>query len=635
MAGRLASLHSRRLLYSCHMVFRLRNLLGAHSAPAAALTKALDLVQQGRLDQSLSALRALLTAEPGLAEAWYKQGNVLKDLHRPHEALVSYQRAVDLEPHHAAAHCNAGVVLLGLGRPDEAISRFHQAIETNPEDPIALYNRGVAEQTLGFSAAALASYSKALELDPVYAEAYFSRARLHEASSCWQHALSDYERAIALRPGLPQAQLHRGNMLARLKRWEEALSSFDRSVSDDPSNSLAHLHRGNVLRELRQWDAAVASYDRAIAVEPNHADAHFNRAVVFELCKHFKEALQGFERALTIRPDFVAAHYNRALVLLQTGEFRAGFEGYEWRWRNRGTGFDPAAYHGALPLWTGRESLEAKRILVFSEQGLGDTLQFCRYLKVLAGRGATVIFEVQQPLTGLLATIEGASAVIARGEPIPPCDFKCALMSLPLALKTTLDTIPSTQKYLQADANTAFAWRARLGLQTRPRIGLAWSGNLQYPNDERRSIPLAALIDGLPREFEYFCLQKDIRPEDRATLDATPFITELSADFAGTAALCECMDLVISSCTSIAHLAGALGRPLWILLAYNADWRWLEDRDNSPWYPTAKLYRQAESGDWEGVATRIAADLRLTFPTSANPPMVTAAEGLRGPKFNE
>jgi tetratricopeptide (TPR) repeat protein len=544
----------------------------------------------------------------------------LKGLNRPEEALTSYQRAAELEPRHAAAHCNEGVVLLILGRPEDALLRFRQAIETNPGDPIAHYNRGVAEQTLGLSDAALASYGKALELEPDYPEAHFSRARLHEESSRWHEALSDYDRALALRPGLAQAHFHRGNALARLKHWDAALESFQRAVSDDPASALAHLHLGNVMRELRQWDAAVASYDRVIALEPDHAEAHFNRAVVFELRKDFTEALRGFGRAIAVRPDFVAAHYNRALLLLQTGQFAAGFEHYEWRWKNRGTGFDPVAYHGDVPLWTGHDSLEGKRMLVFSEQGLGDTLQFCRYLKLLAARGANVVFEVQPPLADLLAGIEGASAVIARGEPIPACETKCALMSLPLALKTTLETIPSARQYLHADAEAVAVWQVRLGSRTRRKIGLAWSGSLQYPNEERRRIPLAALTARLPREFDYFCLQKDIRAEDRATLDANPFITVPAANMVDTAALCACMDLVISCCTSIAHLAGALGRPVWILLDYNADWRWLEDRDDSPWYPTAKLYRQADSGDWGGVADRVAVDLRRKFATSEDPP---------------
>jgi tetratricopeptide (TPR) repeat protein len=615
------------------MAFSLRTLFGARSrpdAPLPAFSKAHALIQQGRLEPALVTLQEFLATEPRHAEAWYRQGNVLKDLKRPHEALDSYSRAIELAPRYGAAHCNRGVVLLALGNPDDALHEFRRAIDIDPRDAIAHYNRGLAEQWLGQPDAALASYTTALTLNPHYAEAFFSRATLHEESARWSAALSDFEQALALRPGLAPAHFHRGNLLARLKRWDDALASFELAVAGDPGNARAHLHRGNVLRELRQWEAAVAGYDRVIALEPDHADAHFNRAVVLELCKRFPEALQAFERAISLRPDFAAAQYNRALLQLQTGNFGAGFANYEWRWKNRSAGFDPATYQGDAPLWSGQESLEGRRILVFSEQGLGDTLQFCRYLRLVAGLGAHVIFEVQAPLAGLLATIEGAATVIPRGDPIPACDIKCALLSLPLALETRVDTIPAGHKYIHADPGAVAAWQARLGPRTRPRIGLAWSGNPQYPNDDRRSIPLATLIERLPREFEYFCLQKDIRPEDRATLDACRFIADPAADWVYTAALCECMDVVISACTSIAHLAGALYRPVWVLLAYNADWRWLEDRDDSPWYPTARLYRQSAPGGWGGVAARVAADLRRTFAQPAGPSVAATAGHVSG-----
>ena len=601
------------------MAFRLRNIFAARPAPttpegnSAKLHHAQTLIQDGRLDQAALTLRELLAAEPRLAEAWYKQGNVFKDLHQPHEALASYQRAIELKPRYTAAHCNRGVVLLTLGRTDEALRGFRRAIEIDPGDAIAQYNCAVAQQTLKQSDAALAGYSKAIELKPDYAEARFGRGRLHEEAAHWPDALSDYDHALVLSPGLAPAHFHRGNVLVRLKRWDDALASFDLAISYDPGHVVAHLHRGNVLRELRRWDAALDSYNRAIALKPDAVDAYFNRGVLFEQRKQFAQALASFELAIAIRPDFAPAQYNRALVLLQTGDFEGGFAHYEWRWKNRETSFDPANYRGPAPLWSGRESLENKSILVFSEQGLGDTLQFCRYIKFLARLGARVIFEVQPPLVDLLAHIEGASAVMPRGGDAPSCDYKCPLLSLPLAFKTTVDTIPCERKYLHADAATIAKWHARLGPRTRPRIGLVWSGNGQYPNDHLRSMSLAPLVEYLPREFEYLCLQKDIRSPDRAILAANPFIADYSPDFMDTAALCECMDLVISVCTSVAHLAGALGRPLWVLLAYNADWRWLEDPLDSPWYPSARLYRQALIGDWGGVAARVAEDLRREF----------------------
>lgn len=569
------------------MAFRVRDLFRTRrQAPprgAVGLQEANSLIRDGRLDQAAAVLRELLAADPDNSEAWYKQGNVFKGLDRPADALASYQRAIDLTPNYTAAHCNRSVVLLALGRAQEALRGLERAIEIDPHDAIAHYNLGVTAQALGRMDAALAAYDNAIGLNPHYAEAHFSR----------------------------------GNALARLERWEEALASYDRALLLEPHNVAAHLHRGNVLRALQRWDEALESYDRAIALTPDQADGHFNRGVLLEQLKRFPAALASFDRAVAINPQFAPAQYNRALLLLASGDFVGGLMNYEWRWKNRDTSFDPATHHGSAPLWSGRELLENKSILVFSEQGLGDTLQFCRYIKLLAERGATVIFEVQPPLAGLLAHVAGASAVIARGDVVPRCDYKCALLSLPLAFDTRVETIPAQPKYLRVEAARTARWQHRLGPRTRPRIGLVWSGNAQMPNDHQRSMPLSTLVAHLPRRYDYFCLQKDIRAQDRATLDANPFIVDHAPDFMDTAALCECMDIVVSVCTSVAHLAGALGRPLWILLAYNADWRWLEERADSPWYPSARLYRQKTIGDWAGVAARVGEDLRRTFALPA------------------
>jgi tetratricopeptide (TPR) repeat protein len=598
------------------VAFRLRNFFTSrdrHSELAAKLREANSLIESGRSDMAASILGDLLAIDPVHAEAWYKQGNVFKALNRLSEALTSYQRAIELRPQYAAAHCNRGAVMLALGRAQEALCEFQKAVAIDPNDAIVQYNLATAQHSLNQFAAAHEGYGKAIELKPGYTEAYFARGRLHEQSARWQEALIDYDRVLAGQPMFSQANFHHANVLVQFKRWEEALASYDRAVACDSQHVVAHLHRGNVLRQLQRWDEALSSYNRAIAIEPDRVDGYFNRGVLFEQLKRFPEAIASFERAIAINPEFAPAQYNRALVLLATGDFVRGFENYEWRWKNRGTPLDPAKFHGAAPLWFGQESLERKTILVFSEQGLGDTLQFCRYVRLIAGLGAKVILEVQQPLAGLLADIEGASAVIPRGGVAQDYDYKCALLSLPLAFKTTLQTIPSRPKYLDCDAARVARWKARLGPRTRPRIGLAWSGNAQYPNDEQRSMPLATLIAHLPREFEYFCLQTDIRANDRETLDANPFIADYSSDFMDTAALCECLDLVISVCTSMAHLAGALGRPVWVMLAYNADWRWLEDRDDSPWYPSATLYRQVTIGDWSGVAARIGEELRRKY----------------------
>jgi len=263
------------------------------------------------------------------------------------------------------------------------------------------------------------------------------------------------------------------------------------------------------------------------------------------------------------------------------------------------------------PLWLGEQDLAGKTLLVYYEQGLGDTLQFCRFIKLVADRGASVIFEVQPVLAGLMEKLEGVSQVVPEGASLPRFDYHCPLLSLPLALKITLDTLPAPRRYLESDASRVSEWQSRLGPRGRRRVGLAWSGNPRNGRDFIRSVRLADWIEHLPREFDYICLQREINPADRQVLEANPWIRtfELEADCSGTAALCECVDITISVCTSIAHLSAGLGKTTWVMLAVGADFRWLHARTDSPWYPTVKLYRQTAIGDWPGVFRRVGADL--------------------------
>ncbi len=361
---------------------------------------------------------------------------------------------------------------------------------------------------------------------------------------------------------------------------------------------------------------ALSSYDQAIALDPSDAPTHYNRALLMQDYFRWDEVLDSYDRAISIDPGFADAQYNRSLALLFCGDFGRGLRSYEWRWKNAqrlGMG-EPRNF--TQPLWLGEERIAGKRLLLHSEGGLGDTLQFCRYIPLAAALGAIVYLEVQAPLLGLLANLEGVAQLIAKGAALPPFDHHCPLMSLPLAFKTTVDTVPAAPSYLHGDEAKVARWRTLLRERSGPRIGLAWSGNPDNTVDRRRSILLADWVQHLPLEFRYFCLQKDVRDSDKAILDSHPLITSFDgrlADFGDTAALCECMDLVISVDTSLAHLSGALGRRTWILLPFIPDWRWLRDRDDSPWYPTAKLYRQKAAGNWSEVLDRIAMDLRREF----------------------
>jgi hypothetical protein len=316
-------------------------------------------------------------------------------------------------------------------------------------------------------------------------------------------------------------------------------------------------------------------------------------------------AIRDYEKAIELKPGCPQANLSLAACRLASGDFERGWPAYEWRWTHR----DAGRPDRTRPLWLGTEPLAGKTILLYSEQGLGDTLQFCRYATLVAERGARVLLAVQPLLVALLKGLDGVSEIFAKGSPLPDYDFQCPLLSLPLAFQTRIDTIPAPRAYLHADKGSVRDWRAKLGPKLRPRVGLAWSGSPKNENDPGRSIPLRLFAPLMQLPVDFHGLQKEIRPEDRVAAEGFGGLTLHEEDFVATAALVQEMDLVISVCSSIAHLAGALGKPVWVMLPQVPDWRWMFDREDSPWYPTAKLYRQERRGDWDGVIARVGKDL--------------------------
>jgi tetratricopeptide (TPR) repeat protein len=476
-------------------------------------------------------------------------------------------------------------------------------------------NRGVLLKERGQNAAALASFDQAIGINPTLAPAFSNRGVVLSDLRQFEAALASYDRAIAIDPTLASAHSNRAAVLMALHRWEPALASCDRAIALKPDYADAHSNRGNALKGLARWPEALRSYDRALELRPNFAEAHANRGSVLADLGRWQEALSSYGHAVALRPDFAEARFNRAVVSLLLGDFR-GWVDYEWRWLNENGKTFKERRQFSRPLWLGNGSIAGKRILLHAEQGLGDTLQFCRYVKLVADLGAQVIFEVQPPLEELLGALEGVAQLVAKGALLPDFDCHCPLLSLPLAFNTQLGSIPSARGYLDGDAALVAGWQSRLGQKTGPRIGLVWSGNPRNSNDRYRSIALAELIQGLPGEFQYYCLQKDIREADQRTLDSSPGILNFANDLnlRSTAALCALLDAVICVDTSVAHLSGALGRRTLIMLPHNADWRWLLDRDDSPWYSSATLYRQERLGDWGIVLQRLTADLRRDFP---------------------
>jgi len=431
----------------------------------------------------------------------------------------------------------------------------------------------------------------------------------------FQRAIALYDQAIATDPSRAEAYYKRGNALKDLGRFDDAIASYTQAVQHKPDYAYAYCNRGFVEQHLGRLEAALKSYDAAIATDDGDALVHYNRALLMQDLSRWEEALDSYDRALAINPEYADAHYNRAVTQLFLGDFERGWRGYEWRWKNAQRLRIGEQRNFKQPLWLGEQSLAGKRLLLHSEQGLGDTIQFCRYASLCAAQGATVILEVPHSLLGLAQTLEGVSELIAKGASLPPFDYHCPLMSLPLAFKTTLDTVPAPAKYLHSDPARLAHWRAVLGERKHPRIGLAWSGNPNNPFNPRRRIPLREWVPHLPPQFQYFQLQTELSDADEEALDSTESIFSLDLqDFTDTAAVCECLDLVLTVDTSLAHLSGALGHRTWVLMPNPPDWRWLRNRDDSPWYPGMKLYIQHTAGDWNDVFGRVAADLRREFP---------------------
>jgi hypothetical protein len=396
-----------------------------------------------------------------------------------------------------------------------------------------------------------------------------------------------------------------------LKRSEEAVSIFDQALAQSPDLAELHGNKANALKALDRFDEALACYDWAIGLKPNYPEAHNNRGTCLEDMMRMGEALFSYRNALALKPHYAEAHWNFALNRLRLGDLKTGWLESEWRWKCPTLQLRQRDF--VQPLWLGADPIENKVLLLHSDQGLGDSIQFLRYVPLVATRGARVVLEVDQALHQLCAELPGVSQLIAKGETLPAFDFHCPLSSLPLAFDTTLGTIPQAVPYLSA-GDKAAAWKDRLGSTKTPRVGLVWAGNPNHNNDRNRSIPLEALLPLLDVKAQFFSLQKEARPSDAAVLRERKEILDLGPElgsFAETAAIIQNLDLLISVDTSVAHLAGALGRPVWVLLPYVPDWRWQLIRTDSPWYPTARLFRQSETRDWPSVVDRAVAALRV------------------------
>lgn len=586
-------------------------VLAAHPGHAGCLAMlgALHL-QCGRPADSVACLEAAVVADPEQVGSWNNLGNALRATKRPAEAITRYDRAIALNPAYAEAHFNRAVTLRDLNRLEEALAAYRRAVDLRPRDARFQLGHGLILRDLKRYPEALATLKRSIALDPQQAAAHNALGNLQRDLGDPDAALASYAHALSLRPDYVEALTNRGAVLSALGRHPEALDALDRAIALRPGFADAHYNRAVVLCDLERPEEAIGAYEAAIRHRPSFAAAYYNLAIVLRDLNRLPAALAANRGALAQRPDYPEANWNQAMLLLQQGDFAAGWPLYEWRWKNGACA--PFLRRFDQPLWLGREDPRGKTLLLHAEQGLGDSIQFCRYASLLAARGAHVILQVQAALVALAQTLGGGVTVLAEGETPPPFDMHCPLMSLPLALGTRLDDIPAAPTYLCVPPAARELWQRRLGAAHRLRVGLVWSGRPQHGNDRNRSLALATLRPLLALAADFHCLQKEIRPADRAVLAETPQIREWCSDlrdFSDTAALSAAMDLVISVDTAGAHLAAALGRQTWILLPQVADFRWLVDREDSPWYPTARLFRQQHGGDWAGVVERVAGEL--------------------------
>ena len=483
-------------------------------------------------------------------------------------------------------------------------------LEYSPDSFDAVHLLGRSKFRHGQMVEALRYFSAAVRLDPESAEATSNLGQVFHATGQFEDAISSYRRALQIAPGHPEIIFNLGNSLRELERHDGALEQFERVLAQQPRHVGARVNRGNTLVSLNRAPEAIASYDTALALMPGHPQILTNRGHALRRLDRPTEALMDFEAALAAAREFPEAHFEAAMARLTLGDFGGGWKAYEWRWRT-GT-FARHRRSFRAPLWLGEAPVSGKTILLHAEQGFGDTIQFIRYAPMLAARNANVVCEVQPELLPLLSQLDGVT-VIASGEELPAFDLHCPLLSLPMAFRTQLETIPASVPYLAASTERLAHWRDRLP-PGRPRAGFVWSGQSSHKNDVNRSIALARLA-GLFEDLPIRCigLQNELRRTDADVLRGLSNLVNLGGefrDFADTAAVISLLDVVISVDTAVAHLAGALGMPLLLLRPHAADFRWMRQRDDTPWYPTARLFRQPAFGDWDNVTARVGDRLR-------------------------
>jgi len=541
------------------------------------------------------------------------------DLALQHQNAGRLQRAEQLyrqvlvrEPEHIDALHNLGAIAHRVGRNDVAVNLLRRAVALRPDLPGTHVTLGLALKDHGQIDEAIAAYREAISLKPGLPEAHNNLGIALSAKEQFDEAIVAYQHAIALRADYGEAYCNLGNAMKDQERFGEAIAAYRAAIARRPGLAEAHYNLGIALMNQRQLDDAIIAYQNAIARKPNFPEAYGNLGNALRDKGLIDQAIEVYRRAIALQPEFAQAHTNLAFALLLRGDFRQGWEEYEWRWEWKE--FPLTSSKFVQPQWDGSDPGN-RTILLHPEQGLGDTIQFIRYATLVSERGGKVIFCCHPELWRLLQGFPGIEKCVRPGEMFPRFDFHCPLLSLPRAFQTTLESIPAKVPYLCLDPKLVELWQNRLAACSRGfKVGLVWAGSPRKQNDRHRSMKLADLVPlmQLPGA-RFFSLQKGAAAAQVRTLpegtELADWTTELT-DFADTAALIANLDLVISVDTAVAHLAGAMGKAVWTLLPFAPDWRWLLNRDDSPWYPTMRLFRQPSAGDWAAVIARVVDAMR-------------------------
>jgi tetratricopeptide (TPR) repeat protein len=580
------------------------------TTPAGLYKAGLQHFCAGRqLDAQICCQQAL-ALDPGHADTIHLIGLLALRAGDHDHAVEWISRAIRQAPK-ADYLTNLGAALLKQGRREEALATFDKAVQLAPDNADLWRNLGNALADMGREAEAILSLQHALELNPKHWDAAHKAGLLLQQSGRIEEALVYFNLHDRMPPNQVQTLQMRALAMYIQGRFEDSLRDIERAHGLDPANAEICNHGGACLRRLGREEEALAWFDLALGLRPDFLVAYRNKAFALTHLHRFAEAFAVYDAIKAIDPDDAKADFDASLVQLLTGNFEAGWAGREAR--SKVPGLQIAHFGFSQPRWLGKESIQGKTILIHTDEGLGDSIQFARYVPMLAALGARVILVVEDAVVPLMSGLSGISQCLPKStNRLPAFDFYCPMCSLPLAFETQLETIPAATPYLPVPATSRLqSWENRLGAGDALRVGLVWSGNPNHGNDYNRSIPLRALAPLLDAGATFVSLQKDPRSEDKMILEQSDVLdlTHHLTDFAETAALASSLDLVITVDTSVAHLAGALGRPTWILLPYTPDWRWLLDRDDSPWYPTVRLFRQDETRDYGKVVGRVRDEL--------------------------